>query len=71
VDQPPHDRLDTDAMNTRKTIALLALLLLIGAVTGCREQRVAAPNEKTAAPARLPGEDPHAPAPTRTEHTRK
>jgi hypothetical protein len=58
-------------MNTRKTIALVALFLLIGAVTGCREQRVAAPNEKTAAPARLPGEDPQARTPTATEHTRK
>jgi hypothetical protein len=58
-------------MNSRKTFALLVLLLLIGAVTGCREQRVAAPNEKTAAPARLPGEDPHAGTPTTADHIRK
>jgi len=61
-------------MNTRKTIALLALLLLVlllGGVTGCQQQRAVAPNEKTAAPARLPGEDPQANSPTRTAHTRK
>ena len=45
-----------------KTV-LLSLLasLAIGLLSGCgEEKRVEAPNEKTAAPAVLPGEDPHA-----------
>ena len=29
-------------------------------LTGCREEKPVSPNEATAAPARLPGEDPHA-----------
>jgi hypothetical protein len=64
----------TTIMTTRKRLVLLAFALLIGLislVTGCREQRAVAPNEKTAAPARLPGEDPHAGTPTTAEHIRK
>ena len=45
-----------------KTILLAVLAgLSIGLLAGCgEEKRVEAPNEKTAAPAVLPGEDPHA-----------
>ena len=61
-------------MNSRKTIILLAVCAVLAPISllnGCQEQRVAAPNEKTAAPARLPGEDPHARTPTQTGKTRK
>lgn len=51
--------------------ALFCLLVSIFLATGCQEQRAAAPNEKTAAPARLPGEDPHARTATATDKTRK
>lgn len=53
--------------NTLFCLAILAFSL----VAGCQEERVPAPNEKSAAPARLPGEDPHAHTPTQTEKTRK
>jgi hypothetical protein len=39
-------------------LALGAFLLPL--LTGCREETPVSPNEKTAAPARFPGEDPHA-----------
>ena len=40
-----------------------SVLLLLG---GCHQEEIpVSPNEKTAAPARLPGEDPHAHSPIR------
>jgi len=55
-------------IQTRRYGRIRSLLLLatlgcsaLSLLTGChREEVPVSPNEKTAAPARLPGEDPHA-----------
>lgn len=57
----------------RLLVVTTAFVVIAPALVGCnqKEERVAAPNESSAAPARLPGEDPHAHTPTATEKTRK
>ena len=45
----------------KSTVLTILIGLALGLLAGCgEEKRVEAPNEKTAAPAVLPGEDPHA-----------
>lgn len=50
--------------SARQRFYLLPLLLVacgqLFLLTGCHNDDAVSPNEKTAAPARLPGEDPHA-----------
>ena len=53
----------TPARNWLTRVYWAALALCICALPllpGCGEEKPVSPNEKTAAPARLPGEDPHA-----------
>lgn len=51
-------------MNTKQRILLYISVIatLVASVVGCSGDDIpVSPNAKTAAPARLPGEDPHAP----------
>ncbi len=45
--------------NTRRLIVSIPIIALcfLTAVSGCKEERVASPNEKTAPPATAPGSD--------------
>ena len=57
----------------RLSITLASTCFALCLLSGCDqpEKRVAPPNESTAAPARLPGEDPHSRTATATDKTRK
>ncbi len=48
---------------------LLVSVVIVFAVSGCSHEEIPVPpNARTAAPARLPGEDPHAPPDRMTQH---
>jgi hypothetical protein len=42
-------------------VAVSTLLIVAASLGGCQSDTPVSPNAATAAPARLPGEDPHAP----------
>lgn len=57
---------------SKRLIALSVIGVVLSCAYGCgKQEREAAPNEASAAPARLPGEDPHSPTSTATVKTRK
>jgi hypothetical protein len=57
---------------SNRLLALSVVGVVMSGTYGCgKQEREAAPNETTAAPARLPGEDPHSPTATATPKTRK